>query len=434
MQRSFVYTVLLFAVLLPQALPAQDVWIRRNLPIHRPVDHLAVAPNGDIYAQIEFEGMFRSTDEGVSWEELIVNDSAIAHLNLGRGSLGDLICDVSGNLYLTSGSWLWRSTNEGGSWERMFDSKEYCIGIRFDSGYRMYVTTREYGILTSDDSGRTMTAFPDTLPPYGFSPYSVLHITSEDHLFAGHGPYLIRSTDRGQTWENIYSMIPGQLDLYAVFGICSDPAGNLYFGISREQPPPGRLLDYYVIRSTDYGDTWIDSNIESGPIGRMGSIAPGNIILATGTNYVRRSTDFGNTWHHFYEGMDNSLNLDLAFTPDGRAVVGSNGCIFITKRPVGITDEPTPAPISLSLAQSYPNPVGLGAQSAVIEYALPRGGYVSLSVYDLSGRLVQTLVDTHQSPGQHSTAFNTGGLPAGLYIYRLSAEGQTITKKLSLVR
>jgi endo-1,4-beta-xylanase len=54
-------------------------------------------------------------------------------------------------------------------------------------------------------------------------------------------------------------------------------------------------------------------------------------------------------------------------------------------------------------------------------YTIPQASDVTLRVYDILGRLVQTLVDEAQSPGQYTVTFNANNLSSGIYLYRLEA-------------
>ncbi|MDZ7717893.1 MAG: T9SS type A sorting domain-containing protein [Balneolaceae bacterium] len=82
------------------------------------------------------------------------------------------------------------------------------------------------------------------------------------------------------------------------------------------------------------------------------------------------------------------------------------------------------------LDQNYPNPFN---NSTVIYYSIEEEGEVDLSVYNLTGRKVQTLVNRFRSPGTYRTNFNASGLSSGVYLYRLKANGQASTKKMIVV-
>lgn len=88
-------------------------------------------------------------------------------------------------------------------------------------------------------------------------------------------------------------------------------------------------------------------------------------------------------------------------------------------------------PETFELRQNYPNPFN---PSTVISYQLPVNGQVTLKVYDVLGREVQTLVKGRQSAGDHSVRFNAANLPSGVYSYRLEAGTFSQTKKLVLMK
>jgi hypothetical protein len=67
---------------------------------------------------------------------------------------------------------------------------------------------------------------------------------------------------------------------------------------------------------------------------------------------------------------------------------------------------------------NYPNPFN---PSTSIKYSLPAGSFLTLKVYDLLGREVQTLVYEYQQPGEHSVVFNSGYLASGIYLYKITA-------------
>lgn len=88
------------------------------------------------------------------------------------------------------------------------------------------------------------------------------------------------------------------------------------------------------------------------------------------------------------------------------------------------------------LSQNYPNPFN---PSTTIDYTLSAAGSVVLNVYDLTGRLVSSLVDEYQTIGQHSAVWNgtdQQGLAAasGTYIYQLKVNGATVSRQMSLLK
>jgi len=98
---------------------------------------------------------------------------------------------------------------------------------------------------------------------------------------------------------------------------------------------------------------------------------------------------------------------------------------------VGIDETMNPRSSNLELKQNYPNPF-MG--STAIEYFIPTSGLVSLNIYDLTGRLITTLVNEEEQAGSHSVRFNDKGLEAGIYYYRLQSGHFHASKKFILSR
>ena len=88
-------------------------------------------------------------------------------------------------------------------------------------------------------------------------------------------------------------------------------------------------------------------------------------------------------------------------------------------------------PPAYSLGQSYPNPFNPQTR---IEYVVPVASNVELTVFDLLGKKVHTLVNAQQLPGTYSVLFDAGDLPNGTYIYRLKAGLFEESKTMVLLR
>lgn len=83
------------------------------------------------------------------------------------------------------------------------------------------------------------------------------------------------------------------------------------------------------------------------------------------------------------------------------------------------------------LYQNYPNPF---TPSTTIRWHLPESEFVSLRIYDLLGRQIETLVNEVHPPGEHHTIFNAPDLASGLYLYKLSTENRTATRSMMLIK
>jgi len=100
--------------------------------------------------------------------------------------------------------------------------------------------------------------------------------------------------------------------------------------------------------------------------------------------------------------------------------------------PVNV-EEPTAAgnPSAFVLHQNRPNPFN---PKTSIEYSLPYSGHARLEVYNMSGQLVDVLVDGYTAKGSHMAVFNTSNHASGTYFYRFRFGGFSETKKMVLLK
>ncbi|MCC7092900.1 MAG: T9SS type A sorting domain-containing protein [Ignavibacteriaceae bacterium] len=88
-------------------------------------------------------------------------------------------------------------------------------------------------------------------------------------------------------------------------------------------------------------------------------------------------------------------------------------------------------PLLYSLEQNYPNPFN---PSTTIKYSLSEDGFVKLSVYNLLGEEVTTLVNTEQKSGRYEVNFDASKLASGVYMYRLESNNFLSIKKMILIK
>ena len=125
-----------------------------------------------------------------------------------------------------------------------------------------------------------------------------------------------------------------------------------------------------------------------------------------------------------------SSGLLSSLSQNFKVTSGAAGTFFGTTTPTGVTDLAS-LPTVYALEQNYPNPFN---PTTIITYALPKQSRVTLKIYDLLGRVLQTLVEETQDPGIYKVEFNPSGLASGVYFYRIVAGSFVATKKLLLLR
>ena len=88
-------------------------------------------------------------------------------------------------------------------------------------------------------------------------------------------------------------------------------------------------------------------------------------------------------------------------------------------------------PKNYELAQNYPNPFNPVTK---ISFALPTQGFVSLKIYDITGREIKTLVNEIKQAGYYTVNFNSSNLSSGVYFYRIQSGDFVQTKRMVLLK
>ena len=101
--------------------------------------------------------------------------------------------------------------------------------------------------------------------------------------------------------------------------------------------------------------------------------------------------------------------------------------------PAGVEENELSIPVGTSLRQNYPNPFN---PQTIITYDLPSGSHVTLTVTDLLGREVASLVNERQEAGTHSLPFslNQHRIPSGIYFYTLTAGPFSSTRRMVVLK
>jgi hypothetical protein len=131
-----------------------------------------------------------------------------------------------------------------------------------------------------------------------------------------------------------------------------------------------------------------------------------------------------------YCHLNSSVNLALGFgrLPGDtvRARYRTAPCLAVGIEPISME-----IPAGYKLNQNYPNPFN---PETNITFDVSKTGFVSLKVYDISGREVAALVNEKLQGGSYMYKWNGANLSSGTYFYRLTAEGFTQTKKMLLLK
>ena len=131
-------------------------------------------------------------------------------------------------------------------------------------------------------------------------------------------------------------------------------------------------------------------------------------------------------------GLEDTTSIEwLVWAYDEIDSLESESSFELLVTPLGIADEEWLFPTELTLGPIYPNPFNA---KATVVFGLPTPAHVLLTVYDLSGRNIATLVNGYMQPGFHSTVLSSDDLTSGVYFVRIVVSGEVLMRKVMLIR
>ena len=96
-----------------------------------------------------------------------------------------------------------------------------------------------------------------------------------------------------------------------------------------------------------------------------------------------------------------------------------------------VANEPEELVSGFKLSQNYPNPFN---PTTTISFDLEKSGRVSLTVFNILGKEVSTLVNGYKTEGNHFVSFDASGLPSGIYYYKITTPEYSETKSMTLIK
>jgi hypothetical protein len=187
---------------------------------------------------------------------------------------------------------------------------------------------------------------------------------------------------------------------------------------------------------------WYDPTFELGFAGSMDALVPRpevKVLLREGRDSLPVAVKLMTASHMtMFASLDiGSLNM----LPDTSFMerypywwindVGSLSGAFFGSLLTGIEKANVHAPVEYALYQNYPNPFN---PSTTISYSLGSTGNVKISIYNLLGQHVATVVNESKGPGSYRAEWNASRMASGMYFYELKANNYTSVKKMMLLK
>jgi len=325
-------------------------------------------------------------------------------------------------------------------WEQTFGGGNYedCKAVEqtSDGGYIFAGTTASYGlgnedifVVKTDADG--LLEWQQAYGDVDWNEGTAVHeIETGGYILAGTRAfgdmYLIRLEDGGTTPQIEISLTPENPPI-----IIPDSGGSFNFDINASNSYQTHLIfDVWIMVSLPNGSQF-------GPV-----LGPANLTLS-GENSIERnrtqlvppSAPQGEYLYEAYAGVypdyiwgSDSFAFEKLGSLESYQADEWNNFEAVTSGELHETEyEPI---IEMTVLKAYPNPFN---PTTAISYQLSAFSHVNLSVYDVSGRKVASLVDGYRDAGAHEVIFDGTGLASGVYLYQLEVSGSGATPTMEAI-
>ncbi len=327
----------------------------------------------------------------------------------------------------TSPFYILRTTNGGSNWNMQYTSTKYIESVFYFDNNTGFACGRNLLLMKTTNGGSNWESFNIDVLPWQISNFTkITFINNQTGFLLGWNasgvpaPSVFKTTNRGQNWTGYYGPIWGK-DVKFINENTGVTVGS----------------EGEICRTTDGGMNW--SNYSGFPEYYEFS---GLAFINSTTGYIvgnnrltlYKTTNTGLNWFLDYTGLTTDDWLWGIASFNGKAFfVGEFGIMKTTKQfnSIFINNEATTEPRRYLLLQNFPNPFNPVSK---IKYQVPELSAVNISVYDLTGRLIATLVDKRLAAGTYEAVFDGAGLSSGVYFCRLVAGSFAQTVRMIITK
>ncbi|MBS1493406.1 MAG: T9SS type A sorting domain-containing protein [Bacteroidetes bacterium] len=359
-----------------------DSWNFIQLPVTLPSTVSDLTLSGSNLYILLNSNIYKSTNSGTNFTQLGSPTPSVTGVKISNG----VIYVYGGGVY--------RTTNEGTNWETLING--YPAGAHINTleviSGTIYLGTDNHGVYKSTNNGSSWVEANN-----GLTGSNILSIGLGNGIYAGtSGSGVFYSTNEGNNWVKVNS------------GIASD---NLnYYDIIKNE---GVLHSpYEVIFATG---KYPGNNNYRGILIFNGSLISPEWSSLNTTQYVKDTSAYSLAWGGF------------------SCFYGGDSGVYVQGWGDDIRSISSEIPKNFSLSQNYPNPFN---PSTKFTYELNQKTFAKISVFDITGREIATLINGIQNAGVYEASFDAGkyGLTSGIYFYTLNAGEFNETRKMVLVK
>ena len=363
----------------------------------------------------------RTTNGGTTWTDANPNPGVISGIVYAIEAIDadNAWCTTS-----PAATFIFKTTNGGVNWVQVFtQTGGFINGISFSDANNGFAEGDPVGgrwsLWKTSDAGTTWDSAGMYLIQAGTEAgwnNSVFRM-GNTLWFGTNNTKVYYSTNGGSTWSS--GATTGLVNSY-----------NLHFNNATTGLAGGTA----IVKTTDGGVTYASVGTVPGT---------GNINGIEGKNddfwYVRgtgifRSSNAGSNWTQVHTSTGTLTDIDFP-TTSGCLVgwaVGAGGYVGkMTGTTVGSGNITTSIPDKYILEQNYPNPFN---PVTTISYELPAADFVTLKIFDVTGRVIEELVNMKQEPGRYNVNWDAVNFSSGTYFYKLTSGDFVQTKKMILLK
>ncbi len=409
--------------------------------------------SGSGYAVGYAGGIVYTSDWGINWKELYSSNieafRSIYFTDANNGwAVGGNASDLSGLIYNT--------TDGGNHWNlQLNDSSRYLNSVCFVNNLIGWAGGFNRIIKTTDGGKTWVSQYTSEI--------SSIYFIDENNGWAVSYNEIINTTDGGNHWYLFNAGIGNSNTYYTVFFrnkmigfiggngfiLKTSDGGNNWVkasgpikdicSISFSDSLNGTAISNggAIFKTTDGGDSWMiiqDANYQN----YFSSISYRDSkhgIIVGKYGVMLYTNDGGNSWAQGENPTIASLNSIFFIDSTSGWVVGNNGAILKYNGGNNLSSIYNKSQANslnkFYLSQNYPNPFN---PSTKIEYKITSPGIVSITIYDILGQKIKTVIDEYKSSGNYSLTVDLSNYSSGVYFYKIQENNFIQVKKMVLIK
>lgn len=355
-----------------------------------------------LFVGTQGKGVIRSMDMGKTWTQT----------NFGYLDVRSMVNNETILFAAAYENGVYSTVNDGINWyQKSSGLSNKAVNVIAINGSTLFAAT-EGGVFISHDNGDIWTKNNEGLTDSTVRAFAF----RGSNLFAGTKTGVFLSTNNGLNWYERNSGLPKSKIL-----ILATNESSVFACTSTG-----------IFRSTNDGIDWVQSGLANSKVSSL-LMFSGNIFAGT-SDGIFVSTDNGTNWNSVNSGLQ--VNDITALTVFGTYIFAGTSYHGIWFRPLtemitNIEERQDSILTPFELRQNFPNPFN---QMTTISFSLPSEVHVNITVFDMLGRLIETLVDKTIIAGENSVVFDTKNLASGMYFYRMNAGNFVQSRKLLLLK